>query len=292
MTWKNKLRNKSRRKELFMAYGQILLGCIIGGAAYPMFLVPNNIAPGGLTGVATVLNYLVQVPVGLTSMLMNVPLFIIGFKAMGRVFVLRSLVATVLFSMAIDMIRVPPVTMDPLLGTLYGGVLLGIGLGLILRAGATTGGTDMVARMVHKRVPFLSVGMFLFLIDCAVVILAGLCVGLNEGLYAMIAIFVSSKLIDMVMAGLSQTKACFIITSALESVTQRVMTELDRGVTHLEAKGAYSGQNRPMILCVLSSQEVARLKDIVREEDEQAFMFVTGAHEALGEGFSKLGGDT
>lgn len=107
--------------------------------------------------------------------------------------------------------------------------------------------------------------MFLFLIDCAVVILAGLCVGLNEGLYAMIAIFVSSKLIDMVMAGLSQTKACFIITSALESVTQRVMTELDRGVTHLEAKGAYSGQNRPMILCVLSSQEVARLKDIVRE---------------------------
>ena len=127
----------------------------------------------------------------------------------------------------------------------------------------------MVARMVHKRLPFLSVGMFLFLIDCAVVILAGLCVGLNEGLYAMIAIFVSSKLIDMVMAGLSQTKACFIITSALESVTQRVMTELDRGVTHLEAKGAYSGQNRPMILCVLSSQEVARLKDIVREEDEQ-----------------------
>ena len=93
MTWKNKLRNKSCRKELFMAYGQILLGCIIGGAAYPMFLVPNNIAPGGLTGVATVLNYLVQVPVGLTSMLMNVPLFIIGFKAMGRVFVLRSLVA-------------------------------------------------------------------------------------------------------------------------------------------------------------------------------------------------------
>lgn len=292
MTWKNRLKDRAHRKELLIAYGQILLGCIIGGAAYPMFLVPNNIAPGGLTGAATVLNYLVQVPVGLTSMLMNIPLFIIGFKAMGRIFVLRSLVATVLFSMAIDMIQVPPVTMDPLLGTLYGGVLLGIGLGLILRAGATTGGTDMVARMVHKRLPFLSVGMFLFLIDCGVVILAGLCVGLNEGLYAMIAIFVSTKLIDMVMAGLSQTKACFIITSAFESITHRVMTELDRGVTHLQAKGAYSGQSRPMILCVLSSQEVARLKDIVREEDEQAFMFITGAHEALGEGFSKLGGDT
>lgn len=291
MNWKGMWPDKNRRKELFTAYGQILLGCIIGGAAYPMFLVPNNIAPGGLTGAATVLNYLVDVPVGLTSMLMNIPLFIIGYKAMGRVFVLRSLIATVLFSMAIDMIHVPPVTMDPLLGTLYGGVLLGIGLGLILRAGATTGGTDMAARMVHKRLPFLSVGMFLFLIDCCVVILAGLCVGLNEGLYAMIAIFVSSKLIDMVMAGLSQTKACFIITSAHESVTRRVMTELDRGVTHLEAKGAYSGQSRPMMLCVLSSQEVSRLKDIVREEDERAFMFITGAHEALGEGFSKLSGD-
>ena len=286
MTWKSKLKDKGRRKELITAYGQILLGCLIGGAAYPMFLVPNNIAPGGLTGAATVLNYLVGVPVGLTSMLMNIPLFIIGYKAMGRVFVLRSLIATVLFSMAIDMIRVPPVTSDPLLGTLYGGVLLGI-----LRAGATTGGTDMAARMVHKRLPFLSVGMFLFLIDCCVVVLAGLCVGLNEGLYAMIAIFVSAKLIDMVMAGLSQTKACFIITSACENVTRRVMTELNRGVTHLEARGAYSGTSRPMMLCVLSSQEVSRLKDIVREEDERAFMFVTGAHEALGEGFSKLGGD-
>ena len=291
MTWKSKLKAKGRRKELITAYGQILLGCLIGGAAYPMFLVPNNIAPGGLTGAATVLNYLVGVPVGLTSMLMNIPLFIIGYKAMGRVFVLRSLIATVLFSMAIDMIRVPPVTSDPLLGTLYGGVLLGIGLGLILRAGATTGGTDMAARMVHKRLPFLSVGMFLVLIDCCVVVLAGLCVGLSEGLYAMIAIFVSAKLIDMVMAGLSQTKACFIITSACENVTRRVMTELNRGVTHLEARGAYSGTSRPMMLCVLSSQEVSRLKDIVREEDERAFMFVTGAHEALGEGFSKLGGD-
>lgn len=291
MSGTDKRLSKSSWRELLTAYSQIVVGCLIGGAAYPMFLVPNNIAPGGLTGVATVLNFLMDVPVGLTSMLMNVPLFIIGYKAMGRVFVFRSLVATVLFSLAIDLIQVPPVTMDPLLGTLYGGVLLGIGLGLILRGGATTGGTDMVARMVHKRLPFLSVGMFLLLIDGAVVILASICVGLNEGLYAMISIFVSSKLIDMVMAGLSSTKACYIITSATDRITQRIMTELDRGVTHLEAKGAYSGQQRPVILCVLSSQELARIKDIVREEDERAFMFVTGAHEALGEGFSKLGGE-
>ena len=127
MSWKDKL-GKVRRSELLVAYVQIVLGCIIGGAAYPMFLVPNNIAPGGLTGVATVLNYLMDVPVGLTSMLMNIPLFIIGYKAMGRVFVVRSFIATMLFSAAIDLIHVPAVTTDPLLGTLYGGVLLGIGL--------------------------------------------------------------------------------------------------------------------------------------------------------------------
>ena len=292
MKLRDKLGNKARRKETLIAYAQIVLGCIIGGAAYPMFLVPNNIAPGGLTGVATVLNFLMDVPVGLTSMLMNIPLFILGYKAMGRVFVVRSFIATVLFSMAIDLIKVPAVTMDPLLGTLYGGVLLGIGLGLILRGGATTGGTDMVARMVHSRFPFISVGMFLMMIDGLVVVLAGVCVGLNEGLYAMIAIFVSSKLIDMVMAGLTQTRACYIITSATDAVTDRIMKEMDRGVTHLMAKGAYSGTARPVILCVLSSQEVVKLKDIVREEDEKAFMFITGAHEALGEGFSKLSGES
>ena len=291
MKLRDKLGNKAWRKETLIAYAQIVLGCIIGGAAYPMFLVPNNIAPGGLTGVATVLNFLMDVPVGLTSMLMNIPLFILGYKAMGRVFVVRSFIATVLFSMAIDLIKVPAVTMDPLLGTLYGGVLLGIGLGLILRGGATTGGTDMVARMVHSRFPFISVGMFLMMIDGLVVVLAGVCVGLNEGLYAMIAIFVSSKLIDMVMAGLTQTRACYIITSATDAVTDRIMEEMDRGVTHLMAKGAYSGTARPVILCVLSSQEVVKLKDIVREEDEKAFMFITGAHEALGEGFSKLSGE-
>ena len=292
MKLRDKLGNKAWRKETLIAYAQIVLGCIIGGAAYPMFLVPNNIAPGGLTGVATVLNFLMGVPVGLTSMLMNIPLFILGYKAMGRVFVVRSFIATVLFSMAIDLIKVPAVTMDPLLGTLYGGVLLGIGLGLILRGGATTGGTDMVARMVHSRFPFISVGMFLMMIDGLVVVLAGVCVGLNEGLYAMIAIFVSSKLIDMVMAGLTQTRACYIITSATDVVTDRIMKEMDRGVTHLVAKGAYSGTARPVILCVLSSQEVVKLKDIVREEDEKAFMFITGAHEALGEGFSKLSGES
>ena len=291
MTIREKMNNKAVRKELLMAYGQIVLGCIVGGAAYPMFMTPNNIAPGGLTGVAMILNYLLGVPVGTTSMLLNIPLFIIGWKAMGRVFVFRSLLATVLFSLAIDLIGLPPVTMDPLLGTLFGGILLGVGLGLILRGGATTGGTDMAARMVHRRFPFITVGAFLMMLDCIVVLMAAVSMGANEALYALICIFVSSRVLDMVLTGITSNKACFIISDAYNKVTDRILNEMERGVTHLTAKGAYTGQERPVVLCVTSRMEVARIKDIVREADENAFMFITEAHEALGEGFSRLGAE-
>ena len=291
MPLRENLRTKLQRYESIWAYAQIVLGCLIGGAAYPLFLVPNNIAPGGLSGAAMILNYLFHWPVGLSSLVMNIPLFLLGYKAMGKVFVWRSLVATVLFSLAIDLIAFPPMTVDPLLGTIYGGLMLGVGLGLILRGGATTGGTDMIARMVHRRLPFITVGAFLFMIDCLVVIMAGVVMGSSEGLYALISIFISSKMIDVVMSGLSSNKACFIITNAWERVTGRILHEMDRGVTQLTARGAYWGEERPVVLCVASRQEVARLKDIVREEDEKAFMFVTEAHEALGEGFSRLAGE-
>lgn len=291
MTIREKLMNRAVRKELMMAYGQIVLGCILGGAAYPMFLTPNNIAPGGLTGVAMVLNYLFHTPVGTVSMLLNIPLFLIGWRAMGRVFVFRSLLATVLFSVMIDLIRVQPVTMDPLLATLFGGVLLGAGLGLILRGGATTGGTDMAARMVHRRIPHISVGAFLLIIDFSVVLLAAVTMGANEALYALISIFVSSKVLDTVLTGMTANKACFIITEKHEAVTQKILTDMERGVTLLSARGAYTGKNRPVVMCVVSRMEVARIKDIVREADENAFMFITEAHEALGEGFSRLNGE-
>lgn len=290
MTLQEKLRSRFPHFDSVMAYIQIIMGCLIGGAAYPLFLVPNSIAPGGLSGLAMVLNHLFHWPVGMTSLIMNIPLFLVGYKAMGKLFVWRSLVATVVFSLSIDLIKLPAMTVDPLLGTLYGGLLLGVGLGLILRGGATTGGTDMIARMVHSRMPFITVGVFLLMIDCVVVILAGAVMGTSEGLYAMISIFISSKVIDMVMAGFSSNKACFIITKQWDGVTRQILRDMNRGVTQLTARGAYSGEERPVVLCVASRQEVARLKDIVREADENAFMFVTEAHEALGEGFSKLAG--
>ncbi len=282
------MRKNLLKNEQLASAVQIALGCALGALAYPLFLVPNHIAPGGLTGLATVLNYLFRWPVGTTSLVMNVPLFIIGYRAMGRVFVIRSLVATVLFSVLIDLIPLPPMTQQPLLGAVFGGVLLGAGLGLILRGGATTGGTDMVARMIHNRFQHISVGAFLFLIDCCVVLMAGFFIEAEYALYAFVALYAASKLIDVVMVGLTREKACYIISTQHEQVKREIMEKLDRGVTVLHAEGGYSGQERPVLLCVLSAQELGRLKAIVREADEDAFLFISDAHEVLGEGFRKL----
>ena len=281
---------KTHKREILMAYAQIFIGSVIGAAAYPTFLIPNNIAPGGLTGVATILNYLAGWPVGITALVLNIPLFLIGYRTMGKVFAFRSLVATALFTILIDILPLKPVSEDPLLGTLFGGVVLGIGLGLILRGGATTGGSDMIARMVHRRFSFITVGMFLFALDFLVVLAAAIFIGGTEALYAMIDIYVCGRVIDAVMVGFGGNKACFVMTDAWQKITGRVLNEIERGCTLLEARGAYSGTSRPVVMCVMSRQEMTALKRIVQEEDEKAFMFITEAHEALGEGFSRLDG--
>jgi uncharacterized membrane-anchored protein YitT (DUF2179 family) len=145
--------------------------------------------------------------------------------------------------------------------------------------------------MVHRKLSFISVGMFLFAIDCLVVLGAAAFIGVEQALYAFISIYVCSKVIDAVMMGFSGNKACFIMSEKWEIITQRLMDEVGRGVTHLEAKGAYRGKPQPVVLCVVARQEVMSVKRIVQEEDEKAFMFISEAHEALGEGFNSLGGD-
>ena len=282
------LRSRPAAAERFFSYAQILLGSLIGGAAYPMFLTPNQIAPGGITGIAMILNHLFRWPVGTVSLLLNIPLFVISYRAMGRVFAFRSLVATILFSLFIDILPLYPLTQDPLLGTLYGGVMLGIGLGLIMRGGATTGGSDMIARMVHKRFQFISVGSILFAIDFAVVLTAGFLIGTTEALYAMINIFLTAKVMDVIIIGFSSNKACFVISSRWREISERILRDMDRGVTQLTARGAYTGTERPTLLCVISRSEIMAFKRILREEDENAFVIIVEAHEAIGDGFSQF----
>ena len=272
--------------ERILSYLQILAGCFFGAAAYPLFLTPCSIAPGGITGVATILNRLFHWPVGTVSLLLNIPLFLIGYRAMGGIFAFRSLVATFVFSLLIDLLPFRPMTADPLLATLYGGVLLGAGLGLIMRGGATTGGSDMVARMVNKKLPFISTGAFLFIIDCLVVIAAGIFIGTSEALYAMINIFLSAKIMDSVIIGFTGSKACYIISDRWEPITQRIISELGRGVTQLVSRGGYTGAERLTLLCVISRSEVMALKRVISEEDERAFIIIVEANETIGDGFS------
>lgn len=285
---RNTIKKNPAAAERFFSYFQIILGAVIGGAAYPLFMTPNRIAPGGITGIATILNHVLGSPVGTVSLILNIPLFLISFKAMGKVFVFRSLVATFLFSLAIDILPLKPMTDDPLLGSLYGGVMLGAGLGLIMRGGATTGGSDMVARMVHKRFQFISTGSFLFAIDFAVVVSAGFFIGTTEALYALINIFLTAKVMDVIIIGFSSNKACFVISSRWQEISERIMREMDRGVTQLSARGAYTGTERPTLLCVIGRSEITAFKRILREEDENAFVIIVEAHEAIGDGFSAL----
>ena len=274
--------------ERFFSYAQIILGALVGGAAYPLFMTPNKIAPGGITGIATILNHLFQWPVGTVSLIMNIPLFLISYRAMGRIFAFRSLVATLFFTLFIDVLPLQPMTTDPLLGALYGGVMLGAGLGLIMRGGATTGGSDMVARMVNKRFQFISTGSFLFAIDFAVVVSAGFLIGATEALYSLICIFLSARIMDTIIIGFSSNKACFIISSRWQEISDRIMRDMDRGVTQLTARGAYTGEERPTLLCVIGRSEIMALKRILREEDDKAFVIIVEAHEAIGDGFTHL----
>ncbi|HPF87784.1 MAG TPA: YitT family protein [Candidatus Limiplasma sp.] len=279
------------RNERVMAYMQIVLGCVIGALAFPMFLVQYDIAPGGLTGITTILHYLFSLPIGLTSLALNIPLFIMGYRLLGRVFAFRSLIATILFSLLIDWLPVQPFQADILLSSVFGGVLMGAGIGLILRGSATTGGSDLIAKMIHARFQHISVGVILFAIDCCVVLSAAFLITPKAALYALICIFISARVVDIVVQGFAQHKACYIITCKHEVMKQRLLAELDRGITILNAKGGYSNADRPVLLCIISAQELARLKLIVRMEDEKAFMFITAAHEVLGEGFDRLDKD-
>ena len=288
MTRNQSLRSRLGWPEMTFAYAQIVIGCLIAGAAYPLFLTPNRIAPGGLTGVATILNHYFSLPVGAVSFALNVPLFLLGWRSVGGRFVLRTFFATMLFSAAIDLLPLPNVTDDAMLAAICGGAMSGVGFGLIMRGGATTGGTDMLARIVHHRFPFITVGVFLFAIDFVVVAAAGLTIGSVEALYAFITIYLQSRVIDVVMVGFTANKACFIMTDRWEEITDRVLHDMERGVTQLKARGAYTMQERPLILCVVSRSELTQLKDIVSQVDDRAFMFVTEAFEALGEGFQSL----
>ncbi len=265
----------------------ITLGSLITAISINMLLVPNKIAPGGVSGAATVLYYLFQFPVGTTMLVLNIPLFILGIRYLGGTFGVKTLFSTVILSVIIDLTTfLPVITEDPLLASLYGGAIMGAGLGLVFRSGATTGGTDLAAKIVHKFVPFLSLGQILLFIDFVVIVFAAAVFkNYDLALYAIVTLFVASKLIDGILEGVNFAKAVFIISTKAEHIAEKVLKDLDRGVTGLNGTGMYTGENKTVLMCVLARREIPVLKSIVKEIDKDAFVILTDVREVLGEGF-------
>lgn len=273
------------RKKTVKEYIIIVLGCLITALSFNLFFIPGQIAPGGLSGLGTVIYYLIGIPVGVVTLVLNIPLFLISIKQLGGAFGVRTLVATLLLSLFIDLVKVPAMTTDPLLASIYGGVLMGAGLGIIFRMNATTGGTDLFAKLIHRYFPTISVAWVLFFIDFLVVIAAAIVFGPNQALYAVVALAITAKVIDLVQEGLNAAKAIIIISNRSEQIADKIMKDLDRGVTLLNGKGAFTGENKNVILCVVNRMQIPKIKNLIYEIDSRAFAIVYDVKEVLGEGF-------
>ncbi len=267
----------------------ILAGAVILSAGMNMFMVPNMLAPGGVSGLGVVFFHLFGMPVGLTILLLNLPLFIAGFIVLGPRVVVHSLIGTLLFSLSVELTApfLPPATDDLLLAAVYGGIVMGIGVGLVFRFRGSTGGTALLS-LILARTSGISPGQALLGGDLAVLALAIFVFGGEPAMYAALSLFVSSKVIDAILEGLGLAKSAIIITGFGREINERLLYELGRGVTWLEGYGGYTGEKREVLLCVFTRQQTVRLKTIIHEVDPEAFLIIGNATEVHGEGFKKM----
>ena len=266
----------------------ILAGLIFCALGFNLFLIPNNIAAGGFTGIAQLINSVTGFPVGAIALALNVPLFLLSMKSLGLRFGIRSLIATIGFSLLLDHLRVPVITHDLWLSTVYGGLVSGLGFGLILRGSATTGGTDMLASLIHRLIPSVRVSVGMFAIDGLVILASAFVYDTAAAMYALICILISNVVIDFVLEGPNSSHSFFIISDKSDEIAARIMQELDRGVTGLEGMGMYSHQHKRVLLCVVSRMETVTLRRIVFSVDPRAFVISAKAHDTYGEGFKNL----
>lgn len=283
MNFLKRIRGTETANALSIALG--LVFCLL---SYNLFLIPNRIAAGGFTGIAQLIHAASGWPIGTVALAMNVPLFLFSLKTLGLRFGIRSLAATIAFSLLIDLVPLKTPAQDIWLATVYGGLLSGIGFGLILRGSATTGGTDLLASLLHRLIPRLRVSIAIFLIDGLVILTSAFVFDTVTALYALICVLISNVVVDFVLEGPDSSHAFFIISDKSEAIADRILAELDRGVTALEGTGMYSGQSKRVLLCVVTRIETVQLRRIVFSVDPRAFVTSVKAREAYGEGFKEL----
>ena len=270
-----------------------LLMITLGSACYALGFVwcyaPNGIAFGGITGVAQIVNYLVPaLPIGITVIVLNIPLFILGWKLIGGRLLVSSLYAMFISSVFIDLLTPLRVwePMEPLLACIFGGLLLGLSLGLIFQQGATTGGTDLMARLLKLKLAWLPMGKLLMGIDLAVIVTVSATFRtLYSALYGLVALYISTIVMDGVLYGLDTAKVAYIISDQNKEISDAIVKDLDRGVTILHGQGAYTGAKKDVLMCAFKQREIAAIKAAVKGIDPAAFVIVCNAHEVLGEGF-------
>lgn len=271
-------------------YGLITVACALYALGFNWFFVPNHFTVGGFTGVAQIINhFLPMLPVGTIALVLNIPLFILGWRKIGRDLLISSLYATAVSSLMIDVLSSIHTfsPMAPILACIYGGIVTGIGCGLLLHESATTGGTEMAARLLKLKFQGLSIGSLCLGLDVAVTIGYALCFrDMTRAMYGVVALYILSLLIDRVVYGPNASKVAYIISEQYEAITQKLL-QLDRGVTLLAGKGAWSGQEKRIILCAFGRRHFIPIKKLVQSIDPDAFVIVCDAHEVLGEGFGQ-----
>lgn len=284
--------NAISMREYVVKYALVALGSALFAAGFQFFLYPNSIIVGGVSGIAMIINYLVGLPVGIMTIVLNIPLFIIAWKHFGGKFIISSLVGMLLSSVLVDVLAVIDYspTDDMLLACLIGGAIKGLGLGLIYYAGATTGGTDIIAKFVRLRFPYINFGTIVLLTDAVIIIaFAAIFDRVEAAMYAVIAMFVVSKVIDLVLYGIDNSSVCYIISENSEQLVKDITDKLHRGVTILSGEGAYSHKDKQVLLCVIKRTQIADIRKIIRNIDENAFFIVSDAKNVFGKGFGDIG---
>ena len=286
------IQNFVNKRSTFWDYIFVVIGTGFLAVAIQCLYDPISLVTGGFTGFSIIIKELTGniieggIPLWLTNLVLNIPVFLVALKVKGRRFIWRTFVGTMMLSAWLYVI--PPIDLtqgDYILAAVFGGCISGAGMGLVLLARATTGGTDMVATLIQHFIKHYSIVQIMQILD-GLIVLCGLYVfGIKAGMYAIVAIFITAKVSDGLMEGFKYSKAAFIITDHYEQVSRRILEDLDRGVTGLHAKGMYSGDEKCMLYCVVSKKEIVEVKEIVAQIDPKAFVIVSDAREVLGEGF-------
>ncbi len=282
------------RINFIITYGTVLLGGAVFALGFNWFLLPNSISAGGLSGLSLILVHVIGFgSVGVFTALLNVPLFAVGWRRLGRSFFLRSLTGMLSSSLFLELFAFLPVpSTDPLLGALAGGVCCGVGIGLVFSRGATTGGADMIARLLKTSFPGIPMGRLIFLVDMVVVALTGLVFrDLNKALYSVVTLYVSSLLVDRLLYGPDVATVAMIFSSRYDIIAKAIGDELHRGVTVLSARGWHSGRERPVILSAVRKNQIASLRTLIHNVDPEAFVILQEAHQILGRGFRRYNGE-